>query len=252
MLAHLWLYVEGELVPAEAAPSPEPEREATVSRIAPAPLRSLTAGWSAPAAPRSASLEAGSGLPVEESPTFEWVGDTLRHIGTVVHQMFAQIARDGPAAWNHARVEAHGAAIETALRTLGVPSAEVFEAAATVRRALTGTLGDPRGRWILDEAHAEAQSEYPLVGVVEGRLRAVRVDRTFVDADGVRWIVDFKTSEHAGGGLERFLDDQREKYRGQMALYRELFARLDPRPIRAGLYFPLLAGWREYLEAATA
>jgi ATP-dependent exoDNAse (exonuclease V) beta subunit len=191
-------------------------------------------------------------LPAEESPTFEWVGDTLRHIGTVVHQMFAQIARDGPAAWDQERIEAHGPSIGTALRTLGVPSSEIADAAATVRRALTATLGDERGRWILDSAHAAAHSEYPLVGVVEGRLRAVRVDRTFVDANGVRWIVDFKTSEHAGGDLEGFLDAQRDKYRGQMAVYRALFARLDSRPIRAGLYFPLLAGWREYLEAATA
>jgi len=88
--------------------------------------------------------------------------------------------------------------------------------------------------------------------MVDGRLRSVRVDRTFVDAEGVRWIIDFKTSEHAGGDLEGFLDAQRDKYRGQMAVYRALFARLDSRPIRAGLYFPLLAGWREYLEAATA
>ncbi len=252
LLDHLWHRVKEDFARAEAALPVMPEHEAAVSRIPPAPLRRLPAGWSAPAVPPSMPAESGSELPVEESPTFEWVGDTLRHIGTVVHQMFARIARDGPAAWDQKRIEAHGAAIETALRTLGVPSPEIAGAAATVRRALTATLGDQRGRWILDKVHAEAHSEYPLVGVVEGRLRAVRVDRTFVDAHGVRWIVDFKTSEHAGGDLEGFLDAQREKYRGQMADYRALFARLDARPIRAALYFPLLAGWREYLEAATA
>ena len=252
LLAHLWQKVGEDFARAEGALPPRQEPRAAVSRIPPAPLRRLPAGWSAPLAPPSTPAESGSELPIEESPTFEWVGDTLRHIGTVVHQMFAQIAREGPAAWDQERIEAHGAAIETALRTLGVPSSEIVDAAATVRRALAATLGDERGRWILHEAHAEAHSEYPLVGVVEGRLRAVRVDRTFVDSEGVRWIVDFKTSEHAGGDLEGFLDAQREKYRGQMAAYRALFARLDARPIRAGLYFPLLAGWREYLEAATA
>jgi ATP-dependent exoDNAse (exonuclease V) beta subunit len=190
--------------------------------------------------------ETGAELPAEESPTFEWVGDTLRHIGTVVHQLFAQIARDGSAAWDR------GPAIETALRTLGVPASEIAGAAATVRRALAATLANERGRWILDKAHTEAHSEFPLIGLVDGHLRSVRVDRTFVDAEGVRWIVDFKTSEHAGGDLEGFLDAQREKYRSQMAAYRALFSRMDPRPIRMGLYFPLFAGWREYLEAATA
>jgi ATP-dependent exoDNAse (exonuclease V) beta subunit len=252
LLAHLWQAVQEDFAGAERGLPVQPEREAAAARIPSAPLRRLPAGWSLPAPEPSVRAGAASELPVEESPTFEWVGDTLRHIGTVVHQMFAQVSLDGPAAWGQARVDAHGPAIETALRTLGVPLPEVAGAVATVCRALTATLADARGRWILDNAHAEAHSEYPLVGVVEGRLRTVRVDRTFVDADGVRWIVDFKTSEHAGGDLEGFLDAQREKYRGQMVAYRALFARFDPRPIRAGLYFPLLAGWREYLEAATA
>ena len=252
LLAYLWPAVQEDFERAEKALPPPAGREAAAARIPPAPLRRLPSGWSLPAPPPARPVEAGPELPVEESPTFEWVGDTLRHIGTVVHQMFAQIARDGPAAGDRARIEARGPAIETALRTLGVPSAEIAGAAATVHRALAATLADERGRWILDNAHAEAYSEYPLIGMVDGRLRSVRVDRTFVDAEGVRWIIDFKTSEHAGGDLEGFLDAQREKYRGPMAVYRALFARLDPRPIRAGLYFPLFAGWREYLEAATA
>ncbi len=103
-----------------------------------------------------------------------------------------------------------------------------------------------------DNVHAEARSEYALAGMIDGRLRAVRVDRTFVDADGVRWIVDFKTSEHAGGSLDRFLDEQREKYRDQMAVYRQLFGRFDSRTIRMGLYFPLFSGWREYPGQARA
>ncbi len=252
LLAHLWEAVQEDFARAERALPASPERAAAAASVPSAPLRRLPAGWSLPAPAPSAVAGAGSELPAEESPTFEWVGDTLRHIGTVVHLMFAQIARDGPAAWDQARIEAHGPAIETALRTLGVPPPEIAGAAATVRRALTATLADARGRWILDNVHAEARSEYPLVGVIDGRLRSVRADRTFVDADGVRWIVDFKTSEHAGGDLEGFLDAQREKYRGQMAVYRALLARLDPRPIRAALYFPLFTGWREYLEAATA
>ncbi len=252
LLAHLWEAVESDFARAERALAPGEEHEAAAGGIPPAPLRRLPSGWAAPAPPPSVEAEGFPEPLPEESPTFEWVGDTLRHIGTVVHRMFAQIARDGAAVWDQARIEASGPAIETALRTLGVPASEMAVAAATVRRAMAATLADGRGRWILDNAHADAHSEYPLIGVAGGRLRAVRVDRTFVDADGVRWIVDFKTSEHAGGNVEGFLDAQREKYRSQMAGYRALFAVLDPRPIRMGLYFPLLAGWREYLEAATA
>ncbi len=249
LLKLLWKAVEGDFARAAQALPAESGQEAARIRIPPAPLRRLPSGWSLPAPPPSAlAAETPLALPAEESPTFEWVGDTLRHIGTVVHRVMAQIAREGAGAWQRSQ----GPAIEAALRALGVPAPEIGEAAATVRRAVSTTLADERGRWILDSSHAEAQSEYALAGVIDGRLRAIRVDRTFVDREGVRWIVDFKTSQHSGGDREGFLERERERYLGQMAMYRTLFSRFDRRPIRMGLYFPLLAGWLEYLETATA
>ncbi len=51
-------------------------------------------------------------------------------------------------------------------------------------------------------------------------LRHVTVDRTFV-ADGVRWIVDFKTGRHEGGDAEAFLDRELRRYREQLDVMRE-------------------------------
>jgi hypothetical protein len=75
---------------------------------------------------------------------------------------------------------------------------------------------------------------------------SVAIDRTFVDERGTRWIVDYKTGTHEGGDLEAFLDRERERYRPQLARYATLMRGLDSRPIRLGLYFPLLNGWREW------
>jgi ATP-dependent helicase/nuclease subunit A len=72
------------------------------------------------------------------------------------------------------------------------------------------------------------------------------IDRTFVDEDGVRWIIDYKTGSHEGGGLETFLDDEKERYREQLERYARLMVQRDARPIRLALYFPLLGGWREW------
>jgi hypothetical protein len=72
------------------------------------------------------------------------------------------------------------------------------------------------------------------------------MDRTFVDKHGTRWIVDFKTSAHTGGGLEAFLDREQDRYRSQLERYAVVLRKLDTRPIRLGLYFPLLGGWREW------
>ena len=76
-------------------------------------------------------------------------------------------------------------------------------------------------------------------------MRSV-VDRTFVDSQGVRWVVDYKTASHQGANEEQFLDREVERYRPQLRRYAKLLQRLDGRPVRVGLYFPLLKAWREW------
>jgi len=102
---------------------------------------------------------------------------------------------------------------------------------------------------------AEGRSELRLTGVVGGQRINVVIDRTFVDHDGVRWIIDYKTSAHEGADTDVFLDNERERYRVQLERY-ALLMQGDSAPqgdllhgaqrIRLGLYFPLLSGWREW------
>jgi hypothetical protein len=130
-------------------------------------------------------------------------------------------------------------------RGIGVP-ATVAPAISRVIAAVQRTLGDPRGRWLLDPAHESAATEFALTASIEGEIVHVVIDRTFVDEGGTRWIVDYKTSSHEGSGLETFLDNEQERYRPQLARYAELVRRLGPEPVRLGLYFPLLSAWREW------
>jgi hypothetical protein len=62
----------------------------------------------------------------------------------------------------------------------------------------------------------------------------------------VRWVIDYKTSQHIGGGLEEFLDREVERYRPQLQRYAMLAKRLGPEPVHLGLYFPLMRAWREW------
>jgi hypothetical protein len=39
-----------------------------------------------------------------------------------------------------------------------------------------------------------------------GISTAFAVDRTFIDENGCRWLIDYPISPHAGGDLEGFLD----------------------------------------------
>jgi ATP-dependent exoDNAse (exonuclease V) beta subunit len=131
------------------------------------------------------------------------------------------------------------------LIALGVPAAQLDDALDRVTSALTLTLNDQRARWILS-SHADAASELRLTGVVDGAIVNLAVDRTFVDERGTRWIVDYKTGRHEGGGLETFLDREQERYRAQLERYATVLHKLDGRPVRMALYFPLLQAWREW------
>jgi len=187
-------------------------------------------------------------VPADRPPgvEFDWASESARHIGTVVHRYLQRMAEEGTAQWNAARVSALRPVLRAALRAQGVPAAELEQAVARVAEALRGVLADKRGQWILDSTHAEATSELRLSAHLDGQVVHVALDRTFVDAQGTRWIVDYKTGTHEGGDREPFLDREQERYREQLERYAKIMAGLDARPVRLGLYFPLLRAWREW------
>jgi len=209
-------------------------------------LRRLPADWTVPAPPPPVPWKARTiekvALP---KVTYEWVSDRLRHTGTALHGLLLRIAREGLDVWSEETVRARRTLYEAVLANLGVTPLELPEAAQRVETALLRTLGDPRGRWIL-AAHSEAACEVPIAGLINGKLSESVIDRTFIDEAGVRWIIDYKTSDHEGGDLENFFEAEKVRHKEQLERYARLMFQKDERPIRLGLYFPLLGGWREW------
>jgi ATP-dependent helicase/nuclease subunit A len=97
---------------------------------------------------------------------------------------------------------------------------------------------------LLSASHAETASEFGIcVTDARGEMRELRLDRTFVDDDGYRWVVDFKISAPAGDQPESvFIEEAGRRHAAQLAAYRDAIRQLDrvARPVRAALYFPLL------------
>ncbi|MCC6746754.1 MAG: UvrD-helicase domain-containing protein [Deltaproteobacteria bacterium] len=256
LLALLWHAVEPRFAAALDEQGLLDARASGAALVQPAaperpPLVRLPATWTLPPLPEAAPVPGASAVGgasqrklVERR--FDWAGERARRVGTVVHRYLRLVGRDGRAAWSAGRVQELRPSFRAALLQEGLSPEACAEAAVRVEAALTLTLEDERGSWVLDGAHAEAENELELVAVAEGKLERAIIDRTFVDRDGVRWIVDYKTSEHRGGDREAFLDNEQALYRPQLERYAELLRLVEARPIRLGLYFPLLGGWREW------
>ncbi|HUP31046.1 MAG TPA: 3'-5' exonuclease, partial [Usitatibacter sp.] len=243
LLAKLWPIVATDFntapnpVASVAASAVAPTREDELLRLAaPASIAVPPAlSWSAPADPGRD----------RDAIEFSWVGETARHVGSVVHRWLQRIAEDELVGWDRARISGARAAIANELAARGVAVAEIEPAVTRVIGALIATLDDSRGRWLLGPQRA-ARNEYRLSALVDGERRRLVIDRMFVDAEGRSWIVDYKTSTHQGGDVESFLLAEQSRYRDQLQRYASVAVNGEA---MLGLYFPVLGGWREWPAA---
>jgi ATP-dependent helicase/nuclease subunit A len=240
-LAKLWPALRSPL-----PPPPDADVAAPQLRVMPPLLSRLPLDYGIPAPAAAVPLARDPVAREQSAREFDWAHATAAAVGTVAHRMLAQMGRDGLVAWNAERVVASRRSIERQLAHEGVPRAEAALAADAVGDVLVRLQKDRRGRWLFDPTHAEAASELALAGDDGGRLVHVTLDRTFV-AEGVRWIVDFKTGPHEGGDVDAFLDREVERYREQLERYARIVRALDSRPIRLALYYPRVDdGWRAW------
>jgi ATP-dependent exoDNAse (exonuclease V) beta subunit len=207
------------------------------------PLRRVPRGW---APRRHVPLQADLPLTAsarEEPVVFDWAGETARRVGILVH---AELQNLDLARHDETSVRARAQHFRRWLALHGVPDEHLEGAVASVTGALLGVHRDARARWMFKTGYRDDLREHALSGLWRGEVVRAVFDRSFIDEQGTRWVIDYKTSEHAGGGREAFLDLQVERYRTQLERYAVLARRLGPEPVRVALYFPLLRAWREW------
>ena len=52
--------------------------------------------------------------------------------------------------------------------------------------------------------------------MIAAEVKHIIIDRTFIDEEGIRWIIDYKSSDYNGNDLEQFLHKETENYRPQL------------------------------------
>jgi ATP-dependent helicase/nuclease subunit A len=247
LLAHLWPTLK--IVYKQYMPETTEQSEAETVLVINQETKRLTNDWQHPEVSAGITWQHSTKDVVEDEPVlieFEWAGETIKHIGSVVHNAIQCIAEEGTQKWSQERIKAEQHGFDNALKQLGVPTSERPDAVNRVINALTNMVNDERGLWILAKEHKEQQNEYSISGMVNEKLTNAILDRTFIDENGYRWIIDYKTSRHEGANRDAFLDHEQERYKEQLEKYGTLMKQFGEKNIKLGLYFPLLQGWREW------
>lgn len=153
-------------------------------------------------------------------------------VGTLVHRCLELIVRQGLAAWPTERLPTLVDGWRRWLRAQGLDVAQAEAGCAEALAALHTTLGSETGRWLLAD-HSDGGAEQAWASC-DGDVTVNHViDRIFI-ADGVRWIVDYKTVRAT---LEE-LPARAETFRPQLERYAALFSG-DPPPLKLAVWFPL-------------
>tara|TARA_B110000858_G_scaffold194792_2_gene249879 strand:+ start:4062 stop:7496 length:3435 start_codon:yes stop_codon:yes gene_type:complete len=118
---------------------------------------------------------------------------------------------------------------------------EIDNALAKIGQSLQGTLQDSKLSWVFDHQHTQSAAELPLQSYANEYIRTQVIDRSFIDKNGVRWIIDYKSSQPSSKqSLENFLDEQVALYSEQLSRYRKLFENEENKGIKTALLFTSL------------
>nr|MBL8410988.1 UvrD-helicase domain-containing protein [Dechloromonas sp.] len=196
----------------------------------------------APGVPLALASPAGRPQGGDNPPAEDAAEESLlleASVGTLVHRCLELVVRQGLAAWPLERIDALAPAWQRWLEAQGHGVADAQAGAQEAMAALRTTLDSVVGRWVLGE-HAEGGAEEAWSSLGEGAEHHV-IDRVFV-ADGVRWIIDYKTVRLPAAELAQ----RAETHRPQLERYAGLF-REKPYPLRLAIYFPLQGHLQELL-----
>ncbi|MGH1441659.1 MAG: UvrD-helicase domain-containing protein [Cellvibrionaceae bacterium] len=175
-----------------------------------------------------------------------------RYFGQVMHAALELITNSGIKHWDKQKVSRQLPFWEKQLLQLGIEKSQLSYYAEKLFLAIQTILKSKKGQWLLDSQHPESQCELALWSKQSGGAKELIIDRTFIDqADNVRWIIDYKSSEPSPDqSIAEFTQQERLSYSQQLQSYGELFTD-TAETIRFALYFPLIDLFYELDDIST-
>jgi len=213
-----------------------PEVEPVTSKLPlPFKISRFTSGWHLPV-----TID----IPTRNNkPDFILTDNQASIIGSVIHHSLRQISEDNLVTWDINHIAKQIPYWRKLLQQGGY--IEIEKGLKKISEVIALTLKDPKGRWILSP-HLEAKSEVTITYHLNNNFTQHIIDRTFIDENGFRWIIDYKTAKVAKEESQNFLQQERIKHSPQLLQYAKIMQSLTPTTsIRLGLYYPLFSGWIE-------
>ncbi|OUS23612.1 hypothetical protein A9Q99_26550 [Gammaproteobacteria bacterium 45_16_T64] len=167
--------------------------------------------------------------------------DFHANVGTFAHRLYKKFADFKGIKLHADKVSALHPSWKAALLRLGVPGKEVNDAVAIVDSAIRHLISYPeRATWLFDQSK-DSYAEHALTTMeANGEAKNIIIDRTFEDAQGIRWIIDYKfVLPDAESSADVFLQIQRKKYRDQLDFYAQVMNKEKVLGTCLMLYFPL-------------
>lgn len=181
-----------------------------------------------------------------------WQGANLvsKASGNLVHNVLEQWARIGIENIAEDVLSKQQSFYLRWLQQQGLNASQLDKAWVKVQRCLQNAYQNPKTRWALSQEQHQAWSEYELQSVNDrGEIELHIIDRTLIDSEGVRWIIDYKTSSCQDCKSEQnrlsFIEEQKKYYRSQLNRYAELFSAQENRPQKLVLYLAEIDVWVE-------
>lgn len=177
----------------------------------------------------------------ESALEYDWASGVAKSVGVVLHDWLQYHSHNlfninvDQALKNRWRAE---------LLAMQVEPKQINRCLSRLEKSVIAMQSDDNAQFIFKD-HAEQQNEYALSCLEGGVVKTYRIDRTFVDEDNVRWIVDYKTTVTDDDNVAAFIDEQiASRHRKQLNKYGQLLSQIDERAIKLCVYFPLLKQWR--------
>ncbi len=246
LLSYIFNSLGGAAAPEHAeSEAKETQGQATSAQGAALTPKRLPIEWTMPASTPAFKPKDLAEIEDNAGPEFWWAGHAIRRLGTVVHGYLCRISSEGLLPWNDGRILKEGERIKSMLAGFGLNAKDAAGSASEAIKMLISATNDAKGRWVLS-AHAKASSEMALTGIADGAVVHAVIDRTFVDENNIRWIIDFKTGVHRGAGIEEFIEMEKERYRAQLERYEKLLkSKGETCEIKKALYYPAMLRWVE-------